>query len=112
MAASFGNTINSSLENALRQATGTADAAVGTASSGLNSVLNGQGAVTQAVGGMNANAQKMNQSADNAVAASDEAKSIFPPNADVSIWDVMARCALSQPAEAELKRYTESLGLI
>ena len=42
----------------------------------------------------------------------DEAKQIFPPNADVSIWDVMARCALSQPAEAELKRYTESLGLI
>ncbi len=42
----------------------------------------------------------------------DEAKSIFPPNADVSIWDVMARCALSLEEEAELKRYTESLGLI
>lgn len=42
----------------------------------------------------------------------DEAKSIFPPNADVSIWDVMARCALSLEDEAELKRYTESLGLI
>ncbi|WP_198672285.1 N-acetylneuraminate synthase family protein [Pseudogemmobacter bohemicus] len=42
----------------------------------------------------------------------EEAKQIFPPNADVSIWDVMARCALSQDAEAELKRYTESLGMI
>ncbi len=42
----------------------------------------------------------------------DEAKSIFPPNADVSIWDVMAGCALSLDEEAELKRYTESLGMI
>ena len=42
----------------------------------------------------------------------DEAKAIFPPNADVSIWDVMAHCALSLEEEAELKRYTESLGLI
>ncbi|MCB2128501.1 MAG: N-acetylneuraminate synthase family protein [Rhodobacteraceae bacterium] len=42
----------------------------------------------------------------------DEAKSIFPPNADVSIWDVMAACALSREDEAELKRYTESLGMI
>ncbi len=42
----------------------------------------------------------------------DEAKSIFPPNADVSIWDVMAQCALSQDDEAELKRYTEDLGMI
>jgi N-acetylneuraminate synthase len=42
----------------------------------------------------------------------DEAKSIFPPNADVSIWHVMERCALSADAEIELKRYTESLGLI
>lgn len=42
----------------------------------------------------------------------DEAKSIFPPNADVSIWEVMARCALSAEDEIELKRYTESLGLI
>ena len=42
----------------------------------------------------------------------DEAKQIFPPNADVSIWEVMARCALSQSDEAELKRYTESLGMI
>ncbi len=42
----------------------------------------------------------------------EEAKSIFPPNADVSIWHVMERCALSLEEEAELKRYTESLGMI
>ena len=29
----------------------------------------------------------------------DEAKEIFPPNADVSIWEVMARCALSRDDE-------------
>lgn len=42
----------------------------------------------------------------------EEAKNIFPPNADVSIWEVMERCALSREEEAELKRYTESLGMI
>lgn len=42
----------------------------------------------------------------------DEAKSIFPPNADVSIWHVMERCALSKDEEIELKRYCEELGLI
>ena len=42
----------------------------------------------------------------------DEAKQIFPPNADVSIWEVMARCALSLEDEIELKAYTESLGMI
>ncbi|KVX05071.1 MAG: N-acetylneuraminate synthase family protein [Alcaligenes nematophilus] len=42
----------------------------------------------------------------------DEAKSIFPPNADKSIWDVMAECALSQDDEVNLKKYTESLGMI
>jgi sialic acid synthase SpsE len=42
----------------------------------------------------------------------EEAKSIFPPNADVSIWHVMERCALSLTDEVELKRYTESLGMI
>lgn len=42
----------------------------------------------------------------------EEAKSIFPPNADVSIWHVMERCALSLDQEAELKSYTESLGMI
>ncbi|PZQ99136.1 MAG: polyhydroxyalkanoate biosynthesis repressor PhaR [Cereibacter sphaeroides] len=42
----------------------------------------------------------------------DEAKSIFPPNADVSIWHVMERCALSANDEVALKDYTESLGMI
>lgn len=42
----------------------------------------------------------------------EEAKQIFPPNANVSIWHVMERCALSLDDEAELKRYTEALGLI
>ena len=42
----------------------------------------------------------------------DEAKSIFPPNADVSIWEVMERCALSKDDERELKEYIESLGMI
>lgn len=41
-----------------------------------------------------------------------EAKSIFPPNADVSIWEVMERCALSQDDEIALKDYVESLGMI
>jgi N-acetylneuraminate synthase len=42
----------------------------------------------------------------------EEAKSIFPPNADISIWEVMESCALSKIDEIELKNYTESLGLI
>ncbi|THH36733.1 polyhydroxyalkanoate biosynthesis repressor PhaR [Aliishimia ponticola] len=42
----------------------------------------------------------------------EEAKQIFPPNADVSIWEVMERCALSREDEAELKRYSEELGMI
>lgn len=42
----------------------------------------------------------------------EEAKSIFPPNADVSIWEVMEACALSREEEAELKRFTEALGMI
>lgn len=42
----------------------------------------------------------------------EEAKKIFPPNADVSIWDVMKSCALSLEDERALKDYTESLGLI
>ncbi len=42
----------------------------------------------------------------------DEAKQIFPPNADVSIWEVMERCALDHDDEKALKDYTESLGMI
>lgn len=42
----------------------------------------------------------------------EEAKQIFPPNADVSIWEVMERCALGRDDEAALKDYAESLGMI
>ena len=42
----------------------------------------------------------------------EEAKNIFPPNSDKSIWDIMADCALSRKDEAELKKYSEYLGLI
>ena len=42
----------------------------------------------------------------------DEAKNIVPPNSDKSIWEIMEECALSKDQEIELKRYTESLGLI
>lgn len=42
----------------------------------------------------------------------DEAKQIFPPNADVSIWEVMERSALSSNDEMALKIHAESLGLI
>lgn len=42
----------------------------------------------------------------------EEAKSIVPGNADTSIWSIMESCALNLDEEAELKRYTESLGLI
>jgi sialic acid synthase SpsE len=41
-----------------------------------------------------------------------EAKSIFPPNADISIWDVMEKCALSKDEEIQLKKHTEDLGMI
>lgn len=42
----------------------------------------------------------------------DEAKSIYPPNAEKSIWDVMAECALTPEEERELKAYTEAKGII
>jgi len=42
----------------------------------------------------------------------EEAKSIFPPNADKSIWDVMKECSLTLDEEHELKKYAENLGLI
>ncbi|MEM9716837.1 MAG: N-acetylneuraminate synthase family protein [Pseudomonadota bacterium] len=42
----------------------------------------------------------------------DEAKSIFPPNADKSIWHVMEECALSRDEEAELKTFIEDMGVI
>ena len=42
----------------------------------------------------------------------EEARTIFPPNAAESIWDVMERCALGRDEEIRLKEYAESLGLI
>lgn len=42
----------------------------------------------------------------------EEAKSIFPPNANKSIWHVIEECALSKDEEIELKTYAESLGMI
>ncbi len=42
----------------------------------------------------------------------EEAKTIFPPNADESIWDIISACALTKDEEIELKAYTEGLGLI
>tara|TARA_B100000941_G_C28503384_1_gene555694 strand:- start:1791 stop:2825 length:1035 start_codon:yes stop_codon:yes gene_type:complete len=41
-----------------------------------------------------------------------EAKNIFPPNANESIWDVIEKNALSKDEEIELKTFTENLGLI
>ncbi len=41
-----------------------------------------------------------------------EAKYIFPPNANESIWDVIEKNALSKDEEIELKTFTENLGLI
>ena len=42
----------------------------------------------------------------------EEAKTIFPPNADMSIWDVMEKCSLSRDDEISLKNHTENLGMI
>ncbi|MEK9569961.1 MAG: N-acetylneuraminate synthase family protein [Paracoccaceae bacterium] len=42
----------------------------------------------------------------------EEAKLVYPPNAEISIWEVIDRCALSLDDEIALKNYTESLGLI
>jgi N-acetylneuraminate synthase len=42
---------------------------------------------------------------------SSAAKKVIPGNADVSIYDIMENCALSEEDELELKNYTESLGM-
>ena len=42
----------------------------------------------------------------------EEAKDIFPPNADTSIWDIMEKCSLSKTEEITLKKHTEELGMI
>ncbi|MED0717295.1 N-acetylneuraminate synthase [Aeribacillus composti] len=41
-----------------------------------------------------------------------EAKNVIPGNTNVSIYDVMARCALSEEDEITLKQYVESKGMI
>lgn len=43
---------------------------------------------------------------------SDEAKGVVPGNADVSIYEIMARCALSEEKEFKLMKYVESKGAI
>jgi len=43
---------------------------------------------------------------------SKEAKKIIPGNTDVSIYEVMARCALSEADEIKLKKYVENKGMI
>lgn len=40
------------------------------------------------------------------------AKSVIPGNADVSIYEIMERCALNEDDELRLKKYVESKGLI
>lgn len=40
------------------------------------------------------------------------AKYVIPGNADVSIYDIMQRCALSETDERELQRFVESRGMI
>jgi len=43
---------------------------------------------------------------------SEEAKKVVPGNADVSIFEIMERCALSESEEIKLKEYVESKGMI
>lgn len=40
------------------------------------------------------------------------AKKVIPGNADVSIYEIMERCALNEEDEAELKSYVEAKGMI
>jgi len=42
---------------------------------------------------------------------SDEAKSVIPGNADVSIYDIMARCALNEHDETALMNYVQAQGM-
>jgi sialic acid synthase SpsE len=41
-----------------------------------------------------------------------EAKKVIPGNADVSIYEIMERCALNEDDEIKLKEYVESKGMI
>lgn len=43
---------------------------------------------------------------------SDEAKLVIPGNADVSIYEIMERCALNEEDEIKLKEYVEQKGMI
>jgi len=43
---------------------------------------------------------------------SKEAKKVIPGNTDVSIYEVMKRCALNEEDELALKEYVESLGML
>ncbi|MEG1692356.1 MAG: N-acetylneuraminate synthase family protein [Bacteroidales bacterium] len=43
---------------------------------------------------------------------SNEAKSVIPGNAKVSIYEIMERCALNEEDELRLKQYVESKGMI
>ena len=43
---------------------------------------------------------------------SGEARKVIPGNADVSIYEVIERCALNEEEETELKKYVESKGMI
>src|SRR6188472_2015720 len=40
------------------------------------------------------------------------ARNVVPGNADVSIYDIMARCALSEDDERALKEYVDARGMI
>lgn len=42
---------------------------------------------------------------------SQAAKKVIPGNADVSIYEIMKRCALTCEEELEFKQYVESLGM-
>lgn len=43
---------------------------------------------------------------------SNEAKKVIPGNSDVSIYEIMKRCALDEDDEIKLKEYVESKGMI
>jgi len=43
---------------------------------------------------------------------SSEAKKVIPGNADISIYEIMKRCALDEADERSLKEYVESKGMI
>lgn len=43
---------------------------------------------------------------------SSKAKDVIPGNADISIYEIMERCALNEEEEIQLKNYVESKGMI